>query len=180
MTVLEDVGYSDSGWIERELVRWFTAASCRVHLWEIGARLGGRYRRFTDKETAIINNVREFECRSENLEFDPPTPSRLHLDRQLARKQIAPNHRAVGINIKCFRHSGEGHAQRPSKRRSSERTIAAVGQTRSKWRAISSGKAARIKGTPEVDLELARRSSQQTGVPGREMEKILWIARETQ
>jgi hypothetical protein len=85
-----------------------------------------------------------------------------------------------GINIKCFRHSGEGHAQRPSKRRSSERTIAAVGQTRSKWRAISSGKAARIKGTPEVDLELARRSSRQTGVPGREMEKILWIARETQ
>jgi len=60
VTVLEDVGYSDSGWIERELVRWFTAASCRVHLWEIGARLGGRYRRFTDKETAIINNVRRF------------------------------------------------------------------------------------------------------------------------
>ena len=98
----------------------------------------------------------------------------------LVRKQIAPNHRAVGINIKCFRHSGEGHAQRPSKRRSSERTIAAFGQTRSKWRAISSGKAARIKGTPEVDLELARRSSRQTAVPGREMEKILGIARETQ
>lgn len=75
VTVPDGVGHADSGWIQRELVRWFTDASCRVHLWEIGARLGGRYRHFTDKETAIINNVREFECRDENLEFDPPTPS---------------------------------------------------------------------------------------------------------
>jgi hypothetical protein len=72
VTVREGVGYAYSGWIQRQPVRWFTDASYRVHLWEIDARLGGRYRHYTDKETAVINNVREFERPGEILEFDPP------------------------------------------------------------------------------------------------------------
>jgi uncharacterized protein YndB with AHSA1/START domain len=36
------------------------------------ARLGGRYRYTTEKGTAIVNNVSEFECHGEILEYDPP------------------------------------------------------------------------------------------------------------
>jgi hypothetical protein len=102
-------GYRDGPRRRRLCIQWVDPTRTRTLVYPCkltGSSLGNGHssRRplphFTDKETAIINNVREFECRSENLEFDPPTPSRLHLDRQLARKQIAPNHRALGVNIR--------------------------------------------------------------------------------
>ena len=55
-----------------QLRRWFSDASCPVHRWEMDARLGGRYRYTTEKGTAVVNNVSEFECHGEILEYDPP------------------------------------------------------------------------------------------------------------
>jgi uncharacterized protein YndB with AHSA1/START domain len=55
-----------------ELIGWFNNAKCPVHRWEIDARLGGHYSYFTSKELASTNNVPEFECHGEILEFDPP------------------------------------------------------------------------------------------------------------
>ncbi len=55
-----------------QLKQWFTDPSCPIHLWEMDARPGGRYRYNTEAGTAVVNNVREFECHGEILEFDPP------------------------------------------------------------------------------------------------------------
>jgi len=55
-----------------QLKRWFSDPSCPVKLWEMDARLGGRYRYATEKGTVVVNNVSEFECHGEILEFDPP------------------------------------------------------------------------------------------------------------
>ncbi|SPF41433.1 conserved hypothetical protein [Candidatus Sulfotelmatobacter kueseliae] len=55
-----------------QLKQWFTDPSCPIHLWEMDARLGGRYRYNTEAGTAVVNNVREFECHGEIVEFDPP------------------------------------------------------------------------------------------------------------
>ena len=55
-----------------ELRQWFTDPSCPIHLWEMDARLGGRYRYNTEAGTAVVNKVREFECHGEIVEFDPP------------------------------------------------------------------------------------------------------------
>ncbi len=57
---------------QQELIRWFTDASCPVRLWEMNPRLGGRYRYLTEKGTVVVNDVNEFECHGEILEFDPP------------------------------------------------------------------------------------------------------------
>ena len=35
-------------------------------------RLGGRYSYTTEKGTVVVNNVSEFECHGEILEYDPP------------------------------------------------------------------------------------------------------------
>jgi len=56
----------------RQLKRWFSDPSCPVKLWEMDARLGGNYRYATEKGTVVVNNVSEFECHGEILEFDPP------------------------------------------------------------------------------------------------------------
>jgi uncharacterized protein YndB with AHSA1/START domain len=55
-----------------QLRRWFTNPSCPVHLWEMDARPGGRYHYTTEKGTVVVNNVSEFECHGEILEYDPP------------------------------------------------------------------------------------------------------------
>jgi uncharacterized protein YndB with AHSA1/START domain len=55
-----------------QLRRWFTNPSCPVHLWEMDARPGGRYYYATEKGTVVVNNVSEFECHGEILEYDPP------------------------------------------------------------------------------------------------------------
>jgi uncharacterized protein YndB with AHSA1/START domain len=56
----------------QQLKRWFTSPDCPVKLWEMDARPGGRYRYATEKGTIVVNNVSEFECHGEILEFDPP------------------------------------------------------------------------------------------------------------
>jgi len=55
-----------------QLRRWFANPSCPNHLWEMDARPGGRYHYTTEKGTVVVNNVSEFECHGEILEYDPP------------------------------------------------------------------------------------------------------------
>ena len=55
-----------------QLKLWFTSPECPVKLWEMDARPGGRYRYATEKGTIVVNNVSEFLCNGEILEFDPP------------------------------------------------------------------------------------------------------------
>jgi uncharacterized protein YndB with AHSA1/START domain len=55
-----------------QLKRWFTGPACPVHTWEMDARLGGCYRYTTEKGSVVVNNVREFECHGEIIEYDPP------------------------------------------------------------------------------------------------------------
>jgi uncharacterized protein YndB with AHSA1/START domain len=55
-----------------QLRQWFTNPSCPVHLWEMDARPGGRYRYTTEKGTVVVNNVSEFECHGEILKYEPP------------------------------------------------------------------------------------------------------------
>jgi len=95
-----------------ELIRWFTDASCPVKLWEMDARLGGRYRYATEKGTVVINGVSEFECYGEIVEFHPPRllaytwVGNWHLDKQrktLVRWELTPT--ASGTHVKVI-HSG--------------------------------------------------------------------------
>jgi hypothetical protein len=69
------------------------------------------------------------------------------VDRQLARKQIARTTVLweLASDDWALRRRSRTAAQQTTKQR--ERTIPAIGQTRSKWQAISSRKAAGIKGT---------------------------------
>jgi uncharacterized protein YndB with AHSA1/START domain len=55
-----------------ELTRWFTNDRCPVKIWEMDARVGGRYGYATAKGTMVVNSVDEFECHGEILECDPP------------------------------------------------------------------------------------------------------------
>ncbi len=55
-----------------ELKRWFSSPECPSKIWEMDARLGGRYRYKTEKGNLVVNHVSEFECGGEILEFDPP------------------------------------------------------------------------------------------------------------
>jgi len=57
---------------EKQLIRWFSDASCPVKRWEMEPRLGGRYSCSTEKGTAVVNGVSGFECHGEILEIDPP------------------------------------------------------------------------------------------------------------
>jgi uncharacterized protein YndB with AHSA1/START domain len=55
-----------------ELQRWFTNEECPVKYWKFDARLGGQYSYETKSGSVEVNNVREFKCRGEIVEFDPP------------------------------------------------------------------------------------------------------------
>ncbi len=55
-----------------ELKRWFTNPECPVKFWQMDARLGGRYGYATEKGSIEVNNVSEFECHGEIVEYDPP------------------------------------------------------------------------------------------------------------
>ena len=56
-----------------ELQRWFGGdPSCPVKFWNMDARLGGRYSFRSEKGSVMVNNVSEFECHGEIVEFDPP------------------------------------------------------------------------------------------------------------
>jgi uncharacterized protein YndB with AHSA1/START domain len=55
-----------------ELKRWFTSPEAPVQVWEMEPRVGGRYRYATAKGSIVVNDVCEFECRGEIVEYDPP------------------------------------------------------------------------------------------------------------
>jgi len=91
---------------------WFTNPECPIHLWEMDARLGGKYKYKTEKGTVVVNNVCEFECHGEILEFDPPRVlvytwfGNWHDDtarRTVVRWELTP--RAGGTRVKVT-HSG--------------------------------------------------------------------------
>jgi len=95
-----------------QLRRWFCDPSCPIHLWEMDARLGGRYRYTTEKGTAVVNGVSEFECHGEILEYDPPRVlvytwfGNWHDDvtrRTVVRWELAPTR--TGTRLKVT-HSG--------------------------------------------------------------------------
>jgi uncharacterized protein YndB with AHSA1/START domain len=71
-----------------ELTVWFTNPDCPVKSWKMDARLGGRYSYATEKGAVSVNNVSEFECHGEIMEYDPP--------RLLAYTWIANWHDDVG------------------------------------------------------------------------------------
>lgn len=54
------------------LKRWFGSPECPVKFWEMDARPGGRYGYTTEKGSIVVNNVSEFECHGEIVEYDPP------------------------------------------------------------------------------------------------------------
>ncbi len=104
-----------------QLRRWFTNPSCPVHLWEMDARPGGRYHYTTEKGTVVVNNVSEFECHGEILEYDPPRLlaytwiANWHDDksrRTVVRWDLAP--KSGGTQVKVT-HSGL--AQEPTARK---------------------------------------------------------------
>lgn len=55
-----------------ELGRWFTNPECPVKFWKMDARLGGQYSYTTQKGSIVVNNVNQFECHGEIVEYDPP------------------------------------------------------------------------------------------------------------
>jgi uncharacterized protein YndB with AHSA1/START domain len=55
-----------------ELLRWFTDASCPAIVWEMDARVGGRYRYATATGTMVVNGVDRFECHGEILQLESP------------------------------------------------------------------------------------------------------------
>jgi len=95
-----------------QLKVWFSDPSCPIRTWEMDARLGGKYRYKTEKGTAVVNNVSEFECHGEILEFDPPCVlvytwfGNWHDDtscRTVVRWELTPE--AGGTHVKVT-HSG--------------------------------------------------------------------------
>ena len=55
-----------------ELKCWFGSPECPVKSWEFDARPGGKYRYETEKGKIVVNNVSEFKCHGEILEYVPP------------------------------------------------------------------------------------------------------------
>jgi uncharacterized protein YndB with AHSA1/START domain len=55
-----------------QLKRWFGSSECLPKSWKMDARLGGRYGYTTEKDMVSVNDVSEFECHGEIIEFDPP------------------------------------------------------------------------------------------------------------
>lgn len=99
---------TDSG----ELARWFGSAECPVKRWEMDSRLGGRYRYTAEKGSIVVNNVSEFECQGEIVEFDPPRLlvyswfGNWHDDvsrRTIVRWELEPRGRGTHVRVT---HSG--------------------------------------------------------------------------
>jgi uncharacterized protein YndB with AHSA1/START domain len=97
---------------ERELIRWFNDPSCPVKFWKMDARPGGAYSYATEKGTVVLNNIREFECEGQILEFDPPRLlvytwiANWHTDksrRTIVRWELTPD--AAGTRVRVT-HSG--------------------------------------------------------------------------
>jgi uncharacterized protein YndB with AHSA1/START domain len=97
-----------------ELKRWFTSPECPVKFWEMDPRVGGQYRYATEKGSIVVNNVSEFECHGEIVEYDPPRVlaytwiANWHDDvahRTLVRWELTP--KSGGTHVKVT-HSGLG------------------------------------------------------------------------
>ena len=95
-----------------ELMRWFTNPTCPAKVWEMDARVGGRYGYQSAKGTVVVNGVDQFECHGEILEMDPPRllvytwVANWHDDKNLCtvvRWELTP-HRG-GTHVKVT-HSG--------------------------------------------------------------------------
>ncbi len=95
-----------------QLKRWFNDPACPIKFWEMDPRLGGRYRYATEKGSIVVNNVSEFECHGEILDYDPPRIlaytwiANWHDDparRTVVRWELAP--KAGGTHVKVT-HSG--------------------------------------------------------------------------
>ena len=59
----------------RQLLKWWgEEGECKAQLWEMDARLGGKWRfRASDATGKVaVNNVRDFEAHGEITEYDPP------------------------------------------------------------------------------------------------------------
>jgi uncharacterized protein YndB with AHSA1/START domain len=104
-----------------ELKRWFTSPECPVKFWEMDARPGGQYRYATEKGTVVVNNVSEFECHGEIVEYDPPRVlaytwlANWHDDvtrRTVVRWELTPTKTGTRVKVK---HSGL--AQEPAARK---------------------------------------------------------------
>ena len=97
---------------EAQLMRWFSGPECPAKSWKMDARLGGRYRYATVKGSLVVNNISEFECHGEIVEFDPPRVlaytwfGNWHDDlaaRTVVRWELSP--RSGGTRVKVT-HSG--------------------------------------------------------------------------
>ncbi|SRR5258708_29796602 len=55
-----------------QLKHWFTSPECPAKIWNMDARLGGKYDYATEKGTRVVNRASEFECHGEITEIDPP------------------------------------------------------------------------------------------------------------
>jgi uncharacterized protein YndB with AHSA1/START domain len=95
-----------------ELMRWFNSGECPVKFWKMDARLGGHYGYATQKGSFSVNNISEFECHGEIIEFDPPRVlaytwfGNWHDDvarRTVVRWELTP--KAGGTQVKVT-HSG--------------------------------------------------------------------------
>lgn len=97
---------------EVQLCRWFSSPECPAKYWRMDARLGGRYGYATDRGSFEVNNVREFECHGEIVEYDSPRVlaytwiANWHDDkasRTVVRWELTP--RSGGTHVKVT-HSG--------------------------------------------------------------------------
>lgn len=61
---------------QEQLFQWWNGEGgpCRVKLWEMDGRLGGKWRCVASDPTGrmVVNGVSEFETHGEIVEFDPP------------------------------------------------------------------------------------------------------------
>jgi len=95
-----------------QLVRWFTDAACPVEFWKMEPHKGGVYSYATEKGSHEVNEVSEFRCQGEILEFDPPRLlaytwiANWHLDKQrktIVHWELTPT--AKGTHVRVT-HSG--------------------------------------------------------------------------
>jgi len=56
----------------QQLKRWFGGPECPAKVWEMDAGPGGHYRYVTEEGAVVVNNVSQFECHGEIVEYDPP------------------------------------------------------------------------------------------------------------
>jgi uncharacterized protein YndB with AHSA1/START domain len=56
----------------KQLSVWWNSKECPLHVFEMDARQGGKWR-FSTKQTSMnVNGVSQFDCAGEIVEFDPP------------------------------------------------------------------------------------------------------------